>query len=341
MAPNIYEVARAAGVSVTTVSHALSGRGRVAPATRERVLRIAQEVGYAANPHAQRLVSGRSRTLAIQIAGFGVAGSTEFLPDASFFLDLLNAASARAAEREYELVIAAYDLDPQRAQSLAIDGAVVVDPSGDEVLLREMPDRGIPVVTTSRPTSGAMRFPWVDNDQGGMAVRALDHFVRMGYRRPAVIATARRRSYVADIIDGYAEWSRRRGTEPIVVELSEPPSEAAAGRAARRLLSRPDPPDAFYATYDRLALGVLREMRRIGLAVPRDIGIASAVDGDVLRWVEPSITAADIKPALLGSHAISMLVDLVEGTPVSASVLVPSRLVVRQSTRRRREAGRA
>jgi DNA-binding LacI/PurR family transcriptional regulator len=339
MAPNIYEVAHAAGVSVTTVSHALSGRGRVAPATRERVLRIAEQVGYAANPHAQRLVSGRSRTLAIQIAGFGVAGSTEFLPDAAFFLDLLNAASARAAERGYELILASYDLDPRRAQSLAIDGAVVVDPSGDEVLLRELPDRGIPVVTTSRPTIGSMRFPWVDNDQGGMAVRAFEHFVRMGYRRPAVIATARRRSYVADIIDAYVEWSRRRGTEPLVVELPEPPSEAAAGRAARRLLALAEPPDAFYATYDRLALGVLRETRRMGLDAPRDLGIASAVDGEVLRWVEPSITAADIKPGLLGAGAISNLVDIVEGRPVSASVIVPSRLVVRGSTRRGRDAG--
>ncbi len=238
-------------------------------------------------------------------------------------------------------MIAAYDLDPQRAQSLAIDGAVVVDPSGDEVLLREMPDRGIPVVTTSRPTSGAMRFPWVDNDQGGMAIRALDHFVRMGYRRPAVIATARRRSYVADIIDGYANWSRRHGAHRRRALRAAERGRCRSG-AARRLLSRADPPDAFYATYDRLALGVLREMRRIGLAIPRDVGIPRAPStARCSRWVEPSITAADIKPALLGSHAISMLVDLVEGTPIPASVLVPSRLVVRQSTRRRHEAGRA
>jgi DNA-binding LacI/PurR family transcriptional regulator len=339
MGPNIHDVARAAGVSVTTVSHALSGRGRVAPATRERVLRIAEDVGYAANPHAQRLVSGRSRTLAIQIAGFSPAGSTHFLPDAPFFLDVLNGASARAAERDYELVLASYDLDLRRAQSLAIDGAVVVDPSGDELLLRLLPERGLPVVTTSRPTSGTMRFPWVDNDHGDMTIRALDHLVRMGYSRPVVIATSRRRSYVADILDAYTDWSARHGMAATAVELAEPPSEVAAGRAAERLLTRPDPPDAFYATYDRLALGILRQLRRMGLDVPRDIGLASAVDGDTLRWVEPSITAAFLHPRLLGAEAISTLIDLAEGTPVAASGFVPSRLVVRQSTRRRRDAG--
>lgn len=336
MAPNIRDVARAAGVSVTTVSHALSGRGRVAPATRERVLRIAEDVGYAANPHAQRLVSGRSRTLAIQIAGFSPEGSTHFLPDAPFFLDVLNGASARAAEHDYELLLASYDLDLRRAQSLAIDGAVIVDPSGDELLLRLLPERGLPVVTTSRPTTGGIRFPWVDNDHGDMTLRALDHLERMGYARPAVIATVRRRSYVADILDAYTEWAGRRGITPMAVELAEPPSEVAAGRAVERLLSRPDAPDAIYATYDRLALGVLRQVRRRGLDVPADIGLASAVDGEILRWVEPSITAAFLHPRLLGAEAVSTLVGLVEGTPVAASGMVPSRLMVRRSTRRGR-----
>jgi DNA-binding LacI/PurR family transcriptional regulator len=335
--PNIRDVAQASGVSVATVSHALSGRGRVAPATRERVARIAERVGYTANPHAQRLVSGRSRTLAIQIAGFSGAGSRRLLPDAAFFLDVLNGASAAAATREYDLVLAPYDLDPRRTRSMAIDGAVVVDPSGDELFLRALPERGVPVVTTSRPTSDVVRFPWVDNDHAGMAVRALEHFAKMGYSRPAVIATSRRRSYVADILDAYAEWSARRGTPAIAVELAEPPEERAAGRAARRLLTRANPPDAIYATYDRLALGVLREAQRLGFDVPGDLGIASAVDGDSLRWVTPNVTAAFLNPQRLGREAVLALIDLAQGEPVAPGVMVPARLVVRASTRRARQ----
>jgi DNA-binding LacI/PurR family transcriptional regulator len=334
MPPNIRDVAEAAGVSVTTVSHSISGRGRVAAATRERVLRIAEEVGYTANAHAQRLVSGRSRTLAIQIAGFTTESSPQLLPDAAFFLDVLNGAAAAAGARGYELVLAPYDLDPRRGQALAIDGAVVVDPHGDEPLLRLLPERGIPVVTTGRPTRGAVRFPWIDNDHAALAVRVLDHFLEMGYTRPAVMATTPNRSYIADILDAYARWSREHGLRPITVELDEPPTERAAARAAQRLLTRARAPDAVYATYDRLALGVLRQAQRQGLSVPEDVGIASAVDGDTLHWVEPHITAATLNPRLIGSQAIDALIDLAEGGSVAPGAMVPARIDVRASTQR-------
>jgi DNA-binding LacI/PurR family transcriptional regulator len=334
MPPNIRDVAEAAGVSVTTVSHALSGRGRVAAATRDRVLRIAEDVGYTANAHAQRLVSGRSRTLAIQIAGFSSDDSPQLLPDAAFFLDVLNGAAGAAAAREYELVLAPHDLDPRRTQALAIDGAVVVDPHGDEPLLSRLPERGIPVVTTGRPTRGAVRFPWVDNDHAGLTVRMLEHFAEMGYERPAVIATTRSRSYVADIVDAYGRWSRERGLRPITVELAEPPTERAAARAAQRLLTRAKPPDAVYATYDRLALGVLRQAQQLGLSVPGDLGIASAVDGDTLHWVSPHVTAAALNPRMIGRRAIEILIDLAEGNDASPGVMVPGRVMVRASTQR-------
>ncbi len=335
MPTNIRDVAEAAGVSVTTVSHALSGRGRVAPGTRERVRRIAEEMGYTANPHAQRLVSGRSRTVAIQIAGFANEGSPDLVPDAAFFLDVLNGAARAAASREYELILAPSDLDPRTTQSLSIDGAVVVDPHGDELLLKVLPERGAPVVTTGRPTRGAVRFPWIDNDHGGLTVRALEHFAEMGYRRPAIMATTPSRSYVADILDAYRRWTAERGIEPITIELREPPAERAAARAAQRLLTRRDAPDAVYATYDRLALGVLRQAQTLGLSVPGDLGIASAVDGDTLHWVHPTITAMTLNPGLIGSRAVEALIDLAEGRPVAPGAMVPGRVVVRASTQRR------
>jgi len=340
MPPNIRDVAEAAGVSVTTVSHALSGRGRVAPATRERVLRIAEDVGYTANAHAQRLVSGRSRTLAIQIAGFNSAGNErQLMPDAAYFLDLLNGAAGAAAAAEYELVLTPYDVDPRRSQSVAVDGAAVVDPHGDEPIMSVLPERGIPIVTTGRPTSGPVRFPWVDNNHGGLAARMLDHFAEMGYTRPAVVTTPPTRSYIADILDTYGRWCGERDVSPLVVELAEPPTERAAARAAERLLTRPDRPDVIYATYDRLALGALWQAQQLGVPVPDDVGIASAVDSDALRWLSPHVTAAFLNPRRVGRQAVAQLIDLAEGRRVAPGVMVPSRVIVRASTRRASGAG--
>jgi DNA-binding LacI/PurR family transcriptional regulator len=106
-------------------------------------------------------------------------------------------------------------------------------------------------------------------------------------------------------------------------------------------LTRSVPPDAVYATYERLALGVLRQARQFGLDVPEDLGVVSAVDGEMLLWVEPDVTAAFLNPRVIGHKAISALIDLTEEIPVAPGTVVSSRLVVRRSTQRRAGASRA
>jgi len=335
--PNIRDIAEAAGVSITTVSHALSGQGRVALDTRERVKRIAAEMSYSANVHAQRLASGRSRTLGIQIAGFTTdASDSVLLPGAAYFMDVLNGAASAADENGYALLLAPYDRDLSEVAQLAIDGLIVVDPAGDEFMETAFRESGAPVVTTGRLTSGATEFPWVDNDHAGVALKMLDHFVSRGYTRPALVSTTQNRSYVADIVEAYRDWARGHGVRPIVVELREPPSERAAARAAKRLLSRADRPDAVYATYDRLALGVLLQAGRLGLSVPGDLALASAVDSDALRWTSPQITASFLNARQIGREAVQLVIDLIEGRdPVERTVVVPAEIIARASTARR------
>jgi DNA-binding LacI/PurR family transcriptional regulator len=342
MTPKIRDIAKAANVSVTTVSHAISGNGRVAPETRDRVLRIALEMGYTANVHAQRLASGHSRTLGIQIACFGTdASKTRLLPDAAYFIDLLNGAASAAGALDYAVLLASDDRHPDEFGRLGIDGLILVDPVGDELLIKALDAQGTPVVTTGRPTRGAKRFPWVDNDHARVARQTLDHFASRGYSRPALVATTPNRSYVADIIQAYYEWTSEKGISPILVELGEPPTERAAAQATKRLLSRRrNRPDAIFATYDRLALGVLVQAQRLGVSVPGELAIASAVDSDALRWANPPITACSLNAGEIGAQAAQLVIGLVEGTePVEPTVVVPAKLIARPSTSRRRPTG--
>lgn len=330
----IREVAATAGVSVTTASDALGGRGRVAATTRERIARIADELGYVANRHAQRLVKRQSRTLAIQIAGFTQEGGAQLLPDAAFFLDVLNGAAAAAAARDYEIVVVPYEADADRTSALAIDGAIVVDPHGEEEFLENLRRRGTPVVSVGRPTRRAAEFPYVDNDHPGITIQMLDHLQSMGYVHPALIATARSRSYVSDIYQTYLQWVHGNGVPPLIVELAEPPVVGSAARAFQELLMSPTPPDAIYTTYGQLALGVLWKIRQAGLFAPQDIGVACAVDADTLRWVEPPVTSVELNPVKVGETAGALLVDLVEGRNVPDRTVIDSRLIFRTSTKR-------
>src|ERR1700744_3207119 len=96
--PSIHDIARGAGVSITTVSHSLNGRGRVQPETRRRVLRTAKRLGYTANAHARRLATGKNMTLALQVAGFG---EEALIPDSAYYIQVLNDASAAALALGY------------------------------------------------------------------------------------------------------------------------------------------------------------------------------------------------------------------------------------------------
>lgn len=334
----IHDIAEMAGVSITTVSQALNGRGRIAQATRERVSRIASELGYKANVHAQRLVAQRSRTLAIQISyRTEPSNQTSFLPHSAYFLELLDGASATAAELGYALILTPPNTGADQLGGLAIDGAIVVDPHGDEPLFRALVEREQPLVTTGRAVQAGHQPAVIDNDHRGAAIGALDHLEASGFKRPALITTDVSRSYTADILNGYLQWTAERDMPSHVAELSEPPVEAAVAAAVRDLLKRADPPDAVYASSEDLALGVFHEAKRLGMSLPEDLGIASAVDSDVLLLTSPQITGVFLHPRQIGSEAVSTLVSLVEGgSPQSQDVSVPTTLNPRGSTIRRR-----
>lgn len=331
---SIRDIADAAGVSATTVSHALNGKGRVLPDTRARIFALADELGYRANPHAQRLATGRHMMIAVQISG---VGRKALVTDSAYFVDVLNSVSAAALDHGYTAVLAAPGMRPRDIDGFAVDGAIVVDPTGEEPLLTELARRGAPVVTTGRVLHDDVTRGWVDNDLRKAATRVLDHFLEAGYERPAILAGPLTRSYAADTVAAYEQWTAEHGIEPISVAVPAGMSAASAIRAAEALLSRRRPPDAVYAMLDVLALATLHVARRQGIAVPGELGIAAAFDSEVLRWADPPMTAFNLHPARIGREAVELLTAvLADPSQAPRSVTVPARLIPRASTARPR-----
>ncbi|UGQ12025.1 LacI family transcriptional regulator [Yinghuangia sp. ASG 101] len=334
MPTTIHDVADAAGVSITTVSHVLSGRGRVSQKTRDLVLRKANELGYRANVHAQQLVTRRSRTLAVQIANSVEPTSANALvPNSEYFLEVLNGAMDAAAARSYALILVPPDVAVVNLREFAVDGLILVDPLGNESVFSDAWDSRTPVVTTGRPLDGRCRVDAVvDNDLSGAAMLMLDHLRAQGYRRPALITTEPVRSYTADILAGYRAWAASRGGEAVVVTVDERPSREDAGQALQTLLQRDDPPDVIFTSSEHLAVGVLQAAQRHGLRVPEDLGICSAVDSGLLQLITPQVTGMFVHPRQVGREAAKALVDLIEGSGAAASIEVPVRLNMRTST---------
>jgi DNA-binding LacI/PurR family transcriptional regulator len=324
---SIHDIAREADVSITTVSHALNGKGRIPRATRERVRGVAERLGYRANFQARGLALGQYTTLAVQVGGLQAEA---LVPDFQYFVELLNAASETALELGFGLVLAPAGTDAGVLKNLAMGGAIVVDPTGEEALLRQ---DDAPVVTTGRVPGGSADGAWVDNDHREGTRRVLDHFVQTGRSRPALLTTSARQSYVDDAVAEYTRWCRERDLEPIVGRITGNPTEAAAAPVVGELLSRRPRPDAIYTTLDRMALGAILACRDRGIAVPEDLGIAAITDSLALRSTTPPVTALNLNAPEIGRRAAELLVALVRGDdPATARVVVPANLVVREST---------
>jgi DNA-binding LacI/PurR family transcriptional regulator len=324
----IRDIAAAAGVSATTVSDGLNGKGRLPEETRERIRRIAEELGYRPNMSARNLKRGRTGLL-----GLASSGHMPFaLSDFAYFAQLMTGAATAAMDRGYPLVLTPPNREIGGSGGIVVDGAIFVDPVKDDPLVAELRTLGIPLVTTGRVPAD----PWVDNDHHAATHAILDHLHRRGARRIALLTTPTEISYRVDLDEAYTAWCAAHGARPQIAYARADLTESAGFDAATKLLSASEKPDAIFASYDRLAYGALLAARTRGVQVPDDLQLAmTATTSGTSAPRTPAITAVDLHPDQIGRAAAELLVDLLEQRPAeNRHVLVPTRIISRASTRR-------
>jgi DNA-binding LacI/PurR family transcriptional regulator len=329
----IKEIADAAGVSITTVSHALNGKGRLLPETRDRVREIAERLNYRPNATARNLVEGRTGLLGLSLSQGD--GPVAKVSDFAYFTRLMSGASTAAIERGYALVLTPPSWGLGARAGAAIDGAIIVDPIRGDPLAGQLHGSGLPVVTTGRALDEEELDCWVDNDHPAGVRALLEHLRRRGAHRIALITSDTVMSYNVDVELTFREWCEAHGIEPLIVRARDF-TEGAGFAVAQKLLSRPTPPDAIYATYDRLAYGTLLAAQARGVRVPQDLLLVStATESGSASLVRPSLTVLNLYPEMIGERAAELLVELVEGRePPQRQIIVPTRVVPRASTRR-------
>jgi LacI family transcriptional regulator len=322
----ISDVARAAGVSVPTVSKVVNGRYGVAPATSKRVMEVVVALGYETSLVASSLRRQRTNVIGILVAEFE-----------SFSVELLKGISSAATGTGYELL--AYSglvsggsrtgwerRSLSRLAGTLIDGAIVITPT---VL---MPTTSIPVVAID-PHTGPGGPSTIDSDNVAGARVATRHLIELGHRR---IAHIRGRSDLASAElreAGYRESLAAAGIPFDPALIRDGGYQAAlTAEAAGDLLTSPDRPTAVFAANDMSALGVLKVARELGLRVPEDLSVIGFDDVPEAANSTPPLTTMAQPLHDLGAQALEMLVDLLNGREVPSHVQLPAELVIRAST---------
>ncbi|WP_369370157.1 LacI family DNA-binding transcriptional regulator [Promicromonospora sp. Populi] len=324
----ITDVARAAGVSVATVSKVVNGRYGVAAATAERVLGIVADLGYESSLVARSLRRRQTNVIGVLVA--------EFEP---FSTELLKGISTATAGTGYELL--AYCGDAGRADHMGwerrslsrlagtlIDGVVIVTPT----LALPVHD-GVPVVAID-PHTGPTGPATIDSDNLGGARAATEHLIGLGHTRIGYLGgrsdleSARLREL------GFREAMKAAGLTPdpsLMLEGGYRPDRA--DRPAHDLLERTDRPTAVFAANDLSALHVIQVAQELGLRVPEDLSVIGFDDVPEAAGSTPPLTTIAQSLHEMGAEALRMVIAMLESGPaVGHHVRLPTRLVERAST---------
>jgi DNA-binding LacI/PurR family transcriptional regulator len=327
----IRDVATAAGVSITTVSHALNGKGRLTEETRHRVREVADRLGYKPSPLARGLAGGLTGMLALTVST--VDDLTFNMGDYDYFMQVMNAATSAAFERGFSLTLVPATSRRKVLAQLPLDGAIVIDPVPGDEMVDLLGERGIPVVTTGRLPDGTEDSWWVDNDHVAGTRAMIEHLAKEGATRVALLTGPAAQSYTIDAIQGFESTTADLHLESVIETVTDSLSESGAYAAASRLFASRRPPDAIYATLDRLALGALLAAEARGIRVPEELRVAGCTDSDAARSSRPRLTALSLSPERIGTEAVDLLVALVEkDPPADLHRIVPFTVIPRAST---------
>lgn len=305
--PTILDVARQAGVSPTTVSHALNNRGYVDPQTRERVKAVAHELGYRPNMRAQRLRTGEAQTIAlVSSMPFEVAGGASRL---GFLMEVAAVAAAAALMRNLALVLVP-SLQHERLpiERLDIDGAIVIEPTADDANVGYLQQRRLPVVTIGRqPIDNPV--PFVDLQSAATTELLLAHLRQQGARRIALLIGAQRRNSYLEARVAYERCCAMHGMTPCVALADESGGEQAGAQACAELLQAHPDIDALCAMVDAFAVGALRAIDARKLRVPDDIRVVTRYDGLRAKTASPALTAVDLHLDQVAALGVDLLFE--------------------------------
>ncbi|NGN93413.1 LacI family transcriptional regulator [Nocardioides sp. KC13] len=328
--PTLETVARAAGASRATVSRVVNGSTTVRPDVAESIRRAIAELGYVPNPAARSLVTQRTDSIALILP----ESATRVFSDDAFFPGVIRGVGEALEKADKQLVLllastkSSHDRILRYVHGRTVDGVVLASMHGADTLPEELRAAGVPVVTSGRPL-GEATVPYIDVEHASGVEAAMRHLVGLGRRRIATIAGPQDMVAGRERLAGYLNGLEALGAAPLVEEGDF--MRQSGMDAMERLLARDPDIDGVFAASDLMADGALRTLRRLGRRVPDDVAVIGFDDVDAARFTDPPLTTVHQPIHEIGTRLAEQILRLVEGEEVEASVVLPTRLVIRES----------
>ncbi|MCM5527295.1 LacI family DNA-binding transcriptional regulator [Parasegetibacter sp. NRK P23] len=313
-AVTIKDIAKALGLSTSTVSRALRDSHEISAETKQLVLDCAEKLNYRPNPIALSLKEKRSRSIGVVVCEIAN----------NFFSQIINGIESIAYDRGYNVIISqsheSYErevMDLHYLSSRSVDGLLisVSTETNDTSHIRALHEKGLPIVLFDRIADEIKTHTVVsDNFQG--AYDATEHLIKNGYKKIAALTNSEFLSITSERLAGYREALLAHDIKPInswvkhcfyggmiFSEIEE---------AVNNLLTQKNKPDAIFTTSDKLTTGCLKTLIRRGIRVPDEIAVIGFSNTDIPELLNPSLSVIRQPAYEMGKAATELLLQLIE-----------------------------
>lgn len=326
----IRDVAKKAGVSISTVSRAFNKYEDISETTREHIIKVAADLGYHPNIVAKSLSANRNYRMAIIVE--------DYMPDDYATYEIFMAFRSELSEQGYETIILSTTTDIQKVESLSkipqekqVDGVFILGLKMTDEYFKQLESFKYPCVLYDISIKNDLcSTVGVDNLKG--AAKAVEHLIEQGHQKIAFINGHEDAQVSYERLDGYyLALARQELLIDKNLVISGGFSFNGGKEAAVRLIGEHEEVTAIFCASDLMACGAMEGIKEMGLCIPGDIAVVGFDDINICEYITPKLTTIRQERDKIGRTAALQLVEMINGKSPARSIIDPT-LIVRESS---------
>lgn len=323
----IKDVAKAAGVSISTTSYALNDKGNVSKEKKDNILRIAKELGYSPNGAAKNLKKQKTELIGLFVHDI----------NGPFYNELIRGIQQVTILNGYELVVfcdsgtkknSSYNFLSERR----VDGAIIISPTIKDDEIMSLAKTGLPIVVLDREITGdKLCNVLVDNENG--ASNAVAHLIGKGYKDIAFLSGPEEIYDNKKRFEGYLRTLKANGmkfNEKLVLK-GRFTETSGYDAVINYLETNKKPPEAIFSSNDEMAIGAIFALKDKGYSVPKDVAVIGFDNLVLSSYITPALTTVKRPMYEMGLLSTHTLFNMLNGGEVNKSVTLSTELVIRDS----------
>lgn len=326
---SIKDVAKAAGVSHSTVSRALADNPLITAKTRARIQRLAQKMGYSPNAIARGLVMQRTHAIGVIVTSIADP----------FVSEVVRGIEEVAGNHHYRVFLGTSHNDPTREMNLVkamrewrVDGVIVAASRVGSLYKPLLKEIGVPIVLINNQHEGTyLHSVAVDDVRGAQLATA--HLIGLGHRVIGHILGPKEHASSSNRLEGYRRALAQAKIKFDASLIAQGNGRAEGGAQVAELIAHSPKPTAIFCYNDMTAIGAVSTLKQRGIRVPNDISIVGFDDIPFAAYVDPPLTTIHQPKDEMGRTAMTMLLNLLAGQKID-NVITQGKLIVRASSAR-------